>query len=635
EIKKEVTKESKPVSTTSLLDRMIIEAKKNIKTTPNVVLEEKAASNIEIVKQEPTLVTKENTSTSKEVSKESMTNVVVKNVEKEIIENPITKELKNSSEIENKIENKNIEKNVNTNTKDNLTQDNSEIETVKTQNPKIELTVDTKNSELKNEGQSIPKIQVEELKDKNIQTVNVKQINEEIKTNIIKEAIQSTINFDDISDESKNIVKSVDNIKKIVPEEAEKNSEKNLEPNEKTKNETKIDNKVGKTLTEKINVTTEKENLSTATTNTSVGTDNKTVSKEFAKLDPSAIVKDEQRVNINKGDLLKDNSEDLKTPSESKNTRSLMDRLLENAKNSTPSVNNKSLEEQNTVSKSNDVVTNIFLSSQKNSIYNQMAANKSEGIQVVKDAKNVGDIKKGAQILDLGLDENSIEIDALKNNSKNNSYNDKIENKDSLLNKLAFNRYVKNNEVLEKVVNPSPSTISTTGTINTSTAITGEEAISLNVNPSLALTIQNRIIGAQQHMSSMMSDVARKMYENYKPPVTAFRINLFPAQLGHIAILMKNDKENSITISLNMSNSNTHDSFVENQGVLRDALNRNFNNNQTTFNLDFNMQNENSNNQSFSEDNQHNKQDHENVSSNEILEAINQNQDVGEDLNYL
>ncbi len=170
--------------------------------------------------------------------------------------------------------------------------------------------------------------------------------------------------------------------------------------------------------------------------------------------------------------------------------------------------------------------------------------------------------------------------------------------------------------------------------INTTTTIAEENVINLNVNPSLAMSIQSRIIGAQQQMSSMMSDVARNMYENYKPPVTAFRINLFPAQLGHIAILMKNDKDNAISISMNISNSSTLDTFVENQGMLRDALNRNFNNSQTTFNLDFNMQNENSNNQSSQSDNQKEQKD-QNLSSSDILEAINENQNVGEDLNYL
>ena len=323
-----------------------------------------------------------------------------------------------------------------------------------------------------------------------------------------------------------------------------------------------------------------------------------------------------------------------------------MDRLLDNANKSINLSTDSSQDDinskgQSSSIKSSDILTNIYLGSQKNSIYNQMITNKSEGLKVVNDGKSVEDVKKGAQILNLGLDESSIEIETKKETPAVNT-NKSIENKENNLNKLAFNRNFNSENIDNKSANlqnnttsqtSSSSVLATSTTSATSSVI--EEALTLNVSPSLALSIQNRIIGAQQQMSSMMSDVARNMYENYKPPVTAFRINLFPAQLGQIAILMKNDKENSISISLNMSNSNTLDAFVENQSALRDALNRNFNNNQTTFNLDFNMESEGSQNQSFNEQNQENNKDNENPSSNEILEAINENQNVGEDLNYL
>lgn len=96
---------------------------------------------------------------------------------------------------------------------------------------------------------------------------------------------------------------------------------------------------------------------------------------------------------------------------------------------------------------------------------------------------------------------------------------------------------------------------------------------------------------------------------------------------------MKNDKENSISISMNMSQSSTLDAFVENQGVLREALNRTFENQQTSFNLNFNME-EGSNNSSYQnqDDSNQNNQKH---SSDEIIESIIQNQDVAEDLNYM
>ena len=44
----------------------------------------------------------------------------------------------------------------------------------------------------------------------------------------------------------------------------------------------------------------------------------------------------------------------------------------------------------------------------------------------------------------------------------------------------------------------------------------------LDIQPNLVNSIQSRIVGAKQQMASMMSDVARQMYENYKPPVTVF-----------------------------------------------------------------------------------------------------------------
>jgi len=304
-----------------------------------------------------------------------------------------------------------------------------------------------------------------------------------------------------------------------------------------------------------------------------------------------------------------------------------MDKILNNAKDtilsSKETVSSQPLNKQASTSKTSDVVTNIFLSNQKNSIYNQMLSTKKEGLKVVKEGKSVEDVKKGAEILELGLKKTSVDVESV---SKNTKVDEKFDN-DALLDKLAFRKMaIKNDSINLNANNVSSNTTQTTQAIET--------VSNLNVNPSLALSIQNRIIGAQQHMSSMMSDVARNMYQNYKPPVTAFRINLFPSQLGHIAILMKNDRDNGISISMNMSNSSTLDSFVENQSILREALNKNFNNNQTTFELDFNLQDQNSNSNQSNQDEKNN-QDKEKHSSTDILETITENQNAGEDLNYL
>ncbi len=72
--------------------------------------------------------------------------------------------------------------------------------------------------------------------------------------------------------------------------------------------------------------------------------------------------------------------------------------------------------------------------------------------------------------------------------------------------------------------------------------------------------------------------------------------------------------------------------------ALRDALNRSFNNSSTAFNLDFNMQEESSNSSTSNNEQSGSNQENNrtlNHSSDEILESIVQNQDVGKELNYL
>lgn len=604
EEKIDITKDNKSTSSSSLLDRMIIEAKKNIKTTVDNVTDEKVTSNAEVLTDDSKKINKNSNSSTVEVGNKEISN------DSEKTQIDLTK--------------------IDTLTNEEVEIKNSQTTSFDTNNTNKVLTDENLNKEKTN----------------NLETKNSEVKNEQ-KTNVLKDAVQSTINFDS-NTENENIEKKTILSSPNLDEENESNSSEKLKIEVKTelKTEVKTENKIevktelktDLSLSEKVN---DKKEAFISNEKTTINkSNNETVAKEFAKLDSSETTKEEQRVNINKDELLSKTSIDSETSSESKNTKSLMDRLFENAKNSTISsktsnVNIQNMQEQNIEGKSNDVLTNIFLSSQKNSIYNQMVANKSEGVKVIKDAKNLEDVSKGAKILDLGLEDVSVETKTPEINLKKN--NEKIENNDSLLDKLAFNRNLKKDEVLEKVTTPLSTTNTSSNTSATSTVTSSviEQAVTLNVNPNLALTIQNRIIGAQQHMTTMMSDAARNMYENYKPPVTAFRINLFPSQLGHIAILMKNDKENTISISLNMSNSNTHDTFVENQNLLKEALHKNFNNNQTTFNLDFNMENESSNNQSFSQENQENQENSENLSSNEIIEAINENQDVAKDINYL
>ena len=151
----------------------------------------------------------------------------------------------------------------------------------------------------------------------------------------------------------------------------------------------------------------------------------------------------------------------------------------------------------------------------------------------------------------------------------------------------------------------------------------------VTVNSPLSYNIQSKIIGARQQMSTMMSDIARQMYENYKPPVTVFKINLNPLELGSIAILMKNDKNNSLSISMNVSNNSTLDALIDNQNVLKTSLNKSFDEN-TKFNLNFSSSSEN-NSQSNNQSNQNNQGNQsrfeQQIDTQSILELKEENKD--------
>ena len=166
----------------------------------------------------------------------------------------------------------------------------------------------------------------------------------------------------------------------------------------------------------------------------------------------------------------------------------------------------------------------------------------------------MADVQQSAKTLDLGLKETSVETKAATTQTN--------EVLDRNLQRLAFSKNqthddISNLEVYSKKVSKEASK-----------AVLGETVVNLNVSAQNVQNITQRIIGARQQMSSMMSDIAREMYSNYKPPVTAFRLNLQPAHLGSIAIMIKSDRESTISISMNMSSSATLDAMTENQGKL-------------------------------------------------------------------
>lgn len=278
-----------------------------------------------------------------------------------------------------------------------------------------------------------------------------------------------------------------------------------------------------------------------------------------------------------------------------------------------------------------EVISNIYLSEQKNLLNNQVLFNKGEAISLLKDGTSVKDIEKSANILDLGLEnldvEQNIEIENLAV-VKKQDFNtlDKKNILDSLLNeKNIRSEDIRN--LITKSVDASAALLENTLNVSDDTFI--------NVNSPLSYNIQSKIIGAKQQMATMMSDIARQMYENYKPPVTVFRINLNPVDLGNIAILMKNDKNNGLSISMNISNPTTLDALIDNQNVLRNSLNKTFDEN-TKFNLDFSSSNQNDNQSSNSQSNQNQGRRFERqMDTQSVLQLKEENKNREENIDYM
>jgi hypothetical protein len=300
-------------------------------------------------------------------------------------------------------------------------------------------------------------------------------------------------------------------------------------------------------------------------------------------------------------------------PNKENTNKSLMDQLLQSNMKTNQEITKVSdidLNQKNTLAQSKDLIGNIYLSSQKNSITNNELSNKKNAIDSVKNASSLKDIETSASKLNLNVNDINVETKVEQRKKDDISLLDRK----STLDKLVLNNNTMKHEN-STIITKSMEVSKVTSEDNKKTIT----EISLNVSPSLAQSIQSRIIGARQSMSNMMSEVAKRMYENYKPPVTAFRINLTPGNLGSIAIVMKSDKENGLTISLNLSNSATLDAFVDNENSLKNALSKTFED-ESKFTLDFNSNDNNSDDKNNEEEAEQN-----NGNTKSILESREKN----------
>ena len=597
-------KNQKIVTTGSLLDKLVIEAKKSVEKANNIGIKEsiKIDNKIENIKVNSELVSNTQEINLTDIPTSELLSKSLENVDsKKEIDNILNLDIDDTKNIVSPIKNKEIV--------------NNKVETVSKITDIKELSTD----------EELLKV------DKNITTSeNIKSEVEDIKIDNKKE--QVIIGKDEIVDSLGVEINSVEN---VLPTIIKKEDIKTV------LNDVVVD----KDLKDKEVIADLSLEQKTQENNSTISLFDKIISQKVDSLDTTQTLEKS----------IKSNSEDLKSSNEILNVEevlvsnisnevindkeksevkpevvsikkdeklSLMDQLIQ--KNSEKltlettlgnNVMDSSLKEVIT----KDLISNIYLGSQKNKINNQTLFNKNEAMSILKDGNSIQSVKTSAEILDLGLEDISIDesiaVDKLDLKELNNK---------GILENLLLRKNVKSEEIknlITKSVEASKALIEDT--------ITLESDVVVNVNSPISYNIQSKIIGAKQQMATMMSDVARQMYENYKPPVTAFKINLNPTELGSIAILMKSDKNNGLSITMNVSNNVTLDTLIENQNLLKNSLNKTFDEN-TKFNLDFGSSNQNSNNQSSSNQNQSNRQFEQQMDTQTILQLKEENKDIEE-----
>ncbi|MCG3705941.1 flagellar hook-length control protein FliK [Aliarcobacter butzleri] len=508
--------------------------------------------------------------------------------------------LKNEPKLDDKItKESNIEvideKTVDISTEENAKEDTSlEENSEKTENTKNPiLPNDTQIKEETNNNSSDIK------KDNKIENEIVN--NEIIKTEISKE------------ENKKNTTKK-DNILNI-----ENNQQKNEEI--KVDNELKIDNKASLDSNFK-----EFQETVTSEGNTVIKSDNIQTSNDADKTIDSLLIPTTE----DGKPILENNQVEEKVEPK----KSLMDYLIE--KNSQKNilevqdtkVTNLSKDE-NVVSK--DFVSNIYLGEQKNSMVNQFLFNKNEALKLLQNGSiSLEDIEKSANILNLELDDVSVEQDTTMQTLKNVKQDlDLSSEKKNILDTMLSEKNIRSADIKNLI---TQSVEASSALLDNTLNVSGD--VTVDINPTLLNNIQSRIIGAKQQMSQMMSDVARQMYENYKPPVTVFKINLNPVELGSISILMKNDKNNGLNISMSVSNMTTLDTLLGNQDLLRNSLAKTFNEN-TQFNLDFSSSNQNNRGNEQQSSNKQNRKFEDKIDTQTVLKLKEENKDRDDSLDYM
>lgn len=561
------------------------------------------------------------------------------------------------SEAINLDENSNSEeviKDLSKNITNELNKDNTKKDEIKEPTKNIQNSISSKNSlldrlvlEVKNSNlEQVPK--VEQILSEPLENVDIVNSDKSFIKSLDKviEGLKNQNNLEQKLDSEKIIISKDDKLVEIIKEQEiliEDINGNNLQiKDENSQNLDDLTLETTQNLSQIIINSEDRQNIENQIETSTVLKDSLNfeniliVEDEVANSDAikNETVKNEN--NLNSQNILIVENEVVKTENNTKVDQklSLMDQLIQtnSKKDITTKIeesatsNPQSVEQINKNSK--DVASNIFLAEQKNSLNNQLLFNKNEAVNILKNASTIEDIEKSANILD--LDANNLEVEQ---NISSESLNDlsvdekEILDRKNILNSILNEKNIRSVDVRNLITN----SIEASKALLEDTINILDDKI-LDIQPNLVNSIQSRIVGAKQQMASMMSDVARQMYENYKPPVTVFRMNLNPGDLGTISVLMKQDKSSGLTINMSVSNIATLELLMENQNMLRNSLAKTFNDS-ANFNLDF-SKGEGGQSQGDSSSNQ-NQRDKRDSNTQEILKLKKENKDYEEKNDYM
>lgn len=595
---------------------------------------------------------------SKIVSQNITSNLENSSLESEVVE-VNTKSIDEGldSEAINLDENSNSEeviKDLSKNIKNELNKDNTKKDEIKEPTKNIQNSISSKNSlldrlvlEVKNSNlEQVPK--VEQILSEPLENVDIVNSDKSFIKSLDKviEGLKNQNNLEQKLDSEKIIISKDDKLVEIIKEQeilVEDINGNNLQiKDENSQNLDDLTLETTQNLSQIIVNSEDRQNIENQIETSTVLKDslnfeniliveNEVVNSDAIK---NETVKNEN--NLNSQNILIVENEVVKTENNTKVDQklSLMDQLIQtnSKKDITTKIeesatsNPQSVEQINKNSK--DVASNIFLAEQKNSLNNQLLFNKNEAVNILKNASTIEDIEKSANILD--LDANNLEVEQ---NISSESLNDlsvdekEILDRKNILNSILNEKNIRSVDVRNLITN----SIEASKALLEDTINILDDKI-LDIQPNLVNSIQSRIVGAKQQMASMMSDVARQMYENYKPPVTVFRMNLNPGDLGTISVLMKQDKSSGLTINMSVSNIATLELLMENQNMLRNSLAKTFNDS-ANFNLDF-SKGEGGQSQGDSSSNQ-NQRDKRDSNTQDILKLKKENKDYEEKNDYM